>query len=50
MTNNYEKSEAIELGKAHKEIGDQKRFDPQPVDNLGVSLRSDAPRLDDFDE
>ena len=49
MTNNYEKAEAIELGKAQNEILSQKELDTQ-TDNWGVMNRTDAPLLDDFDE
>jgi hypothetical protein len=49
MTNNYERPEAIELGKAHNEILSQKELEVQ-TDNLGVAMRTDAPTLDDFDE
>ncbi len=49
MTNNYEKPEVIELGKAQDEILSQKELDVQ-TDNFGVAMRTDAPTLDDFDE
>lgn len=47
--NNYEKPEAVELGKAQNEILSQKELDLQ-TDNLSVAMRTDAPTLDDFDE
>ena len=49
MTNNYEKPEAVELGKAQNEIMSQKEVDLQ-ADSLGVPMRTEAPTLDDFDE
>lgn len=49
MSNNYERPEVIELGKAHNEILSQKELDFQ-VDNWGVENRTDHPILDDFDE
>lgn len=48
MTNNYEKPEAAELGKAQNEIRSQKPLDTQ-TDSLGVPMRAE-PELDDFDE
>lgn len=48
--NNYEKPEAVELGKARNQILSQKEWDMQPVDNLGIPSRTDADTLDDFDE
>ena len=49
MTNNYEKPEVIELGKARDEILSQKELDVQ-TDSFGVAMRTEAPTLDDFDE
>lgn len=49
MSNNYERPEVIELGKARNEILSQKALDIQ-VDNFGVENRTDALDLDDFDE
>ncbi len=49
MTNNYEKPEVAEVGKAQNEILSQKELDT-PTDNFGVAMRTDAPSLDDFDE
>ena len=49
MTDNYEKAEAIELGKAQNEILSQKELDV-PTDSFGVAMRTETPILDDFDE
>ena len=49
MTNNYEKPDVIELGKAQNNILSQKLIDTE-TDNLGVAMSTDAPTLDDFDE
>ena len=49
MSNNYERPEVIELGKARNEILSQKGIDTR-TDNWGVENRTDALELDDFDE
>lgn len=49
MSNNYERPEVIELGKARNEILSQKEVDTQ-TDNWNVENRADHLEFDDFDE
>jgi hypothetical protein len=48
MRNDYEPSEAIEVGKAQEQILSQKFVGD--MDNFGVPNYEAAPTLDDFDE